>query len=92
MYCSNCGVVISEAAEICPKCGVRPFRTKDFCYSCGERNYNKYQVECKHCGTDLNAKTVSASTIINMNQSWFAAVQSTLPDGFKQLIVKLKRE
>lgn len=23
VYCSNCGEIISEAAEICPECGVR---------------------------------------------------------------------
>lgn len=23
-YCSNCGAVIAEAAELCPECGVRP--------------------------------------------------------------------
>lgn len=92
MYCSNCGVGISEAAEICRKCGVRPFRTKAFCYSCGERNYNKYQIECKHCGTDLNAKTVSASTFLSIDQSWIASLHSSLPNGFKQFMIKMKRE
>jgi hypothetical protein len=92
LYCSNCGVKISEDAEICRKCGVRPFRTKDFCYCCGEKNYNKYQSECISCGADLDNKTVSASNMVDMNDSWFAAIQTALPDGFKQFIVKLRRE
>ncbi|NMD72100.1 hypothetical protein HHO41_17535 [Bacillus sp. DNRA2] len=90
MYCSNCGVVISSTTEICPKCGVRPFRTKAYCYSCGEKNLSKYQVQCKTCGTDLDAKVVSASIDVDMNASWFSALQ--LPPGIKQLMVKFKRE
>ncbi|MEW8986482.1 MAG: hypothetical protein AB2401_05680, partial [Bacillus sp. (in: firmicutes)] len=71
---------------------VKPFRTKAYCYSCGEKNYNKYQIECKSCGTDLNERTVSASIGVDMNASWFSALQLSLPPGLKQLMVKLKRE
>lgn len=92
LYCSNCGVVISSTVDICPKCGVRPFRTKDFCYNCGEKNFNKYQIECKSCGTDLNTKTVSALVGADINASWFSALQMSLPSGLKQLMVKFRRE
>ncbi|MGJ7920646.1 hypothetical protein [Neobacillus sp. LXY-4] len=91
MYCSNCGVRISNTTEICHKCGVRPFRTKDYCYSCGERNYNK-QAECSNCGETLDDKTVSASIGVNMDDSWFASIQTTLPPGLKQLMVMFKRD
>lgn len=90
VYCSNCGVMISERTEICPKCGVKPFRTKDFCYSCGERNFNKYLDECTSCGVPFNKEPVSA--LIEMSDSMVVAFHDSLTNGLRNLKTRLKRE
>lgn len=84
MYCGNCGLSISEKAEICPHCGVRPLRNKNFCYNCGTK-VNPEQEMCISCGVSLNKKASASPG--NTREPWLMALLSFLITGLGQILV-----
>lgn len=52
MYCSNCGVQMSEGAAICVSCGFAKGAGTNFCQSCGAQA-NPGAVACVKCGCAL---------------------------------------
>lgn len=51
-YCSNCGEIISEKAEICPECGVRQEESDQYDIV-EERRYELGKIASKNMGAAL---------------------------------------
>jgi len=56
LFCTNCGVAVSDQSVACMSCGAKPVGHRKFCRQCGT-GLNSEQVICTKCGAGIGAAT-----------------------------------